>query len=44
MPNAGDSCVMKFVQLGKVVSCDNPAPYAALEFLIGCRPKQNITT
>lgn len=43
MPNDGASCVMKFVQLGKVVSCDSPAPYAAFGFLTGCRPKQNIT-
>lgn len=41
MPNDGDACVMKFVQLGKVVSCDSPGPYAALEFHTGCRPKQS---
>lgn len=44
MPNDGDSCVMKFVQLGKVVSCDSPGPYAALEIHTGCRPKQSSKT
>lgn len=34
MPNARDVCVIKYVQLGKVVSCDGPCPYAALGFLM----------
>lgn len=34
MPSARDPCVMKYVQLGKVVSCDSPCSYAALRFFV----------